>query len=470
MRQFFNGDDSAFADLEQRARRACVRFRNQEMPPGCEPSEADVGFEVDEESGVARLLVETNVSYRGAKQSVHEWLVAGETTFPSFMALTNWIRGPLRDEFLSAVASDAAPPNAARASATSLTDVAAVHEGVRDNQQPLYIDEKSLCEGLQGRVLGQNHALAALAAVMVRHCARVRPTRPAVIFAVGPSGVGKTRTAEMLAHVLRELDSDNNGYQFLRLDMSEYQEQHRVSQLLGAPQGYIGHGQGSQLVDALVANPRIIILFDEIEKAHPAVLRVLMNAMDAGRLSASSRGSGGREIDCRQAVFMFTSNLDAKEVLDELESRNAFGDRAVEDEVCRRRLNAAGITPEIVGRIGRFLVYRPLSAETRAEIMALAIVEVAEEYGVQVGYIDPSVIISLMEKVRSQSFGVRPERFLIDDALGGVFAAIANEGIVFPVRVMGPPFTYRRLVEGDEQRPEQNDYGHNHLDKPGEEE
>src|SRR5205807_2293117 len=104
-----------------------------------------------------------------------------------------------------------------------------------------------------------------------------------VVFAVGPSGVGKTRTAEAMAQVLREVDEDNEAYQFLRLDMTEYQEAHRVSQLIGAPQGYIGHGEGSQLIDALRANRRTIVLFDEIEKAHPAILRVLMNAMDAGR-------------------------------------------------------------------------------------------------------------------------------------------------------------------------------------------
>ena len=109
------------------------------------------------------------------------------------------------------------------------------------------------------------------------------------MFAVGPSGVGKTRAAEALAQALNGLLEAGAGYQFLRLDMAEYQESHRVSQLLGAPQGYVGHGEGSQLLDTLAANPRTIVLFDEIEKAHPSILRVLMNAMDAGRLSSSSR-------------------------------------------------------------------------------------------------------------------------------------------------------------------------------------
>lgn len=165
-----------------------------------------------------------------------------------------------------------------------------------------------------------------------------------------------------------------------------------------------------------------------------------MNAMDAGRLSSAVRSQGAREIDCRQSVFMFTSNVDADSILDELNVRNAFGNRAVEDEVCRRRLHAAGIQPEIVGRIGRFLVYRPLSPGTRAEILALAIVEVGEEYGLNVIHVDPSVIVELMQKVSSETFGVRPERFMIDDALGAAFVRAASQGISKTVEVKGPPY------------------------------
>ena len=243
----------------------------------------------------------------------------------------------------------------------------------------------------------------------------------------------------MLPKVFRNL-GDSSVYSYLRLDMTEYQEEHRISQLIGSPPGYAGHEEGSQLVNALRANPRTIVVFDEIEKAHPAILRVLMNPMDAGRLSTASKNSVGHEIDCRSAIFMFTSNLEATEILAELESRDAFGDRAVEDEVCRRRLHGAGIAPEIVGRIGRFLIYRPLSAETRAEILALAIVEIALEYGVQVSYIEPGVIITIMNLAGSKTFGVRPERFLIDDLLGSSFAAAAQKGISKCVAVSGPPY------------------------------
>ena len=460
MRQFIDGADWAWAELKKRAGNHCIRFKNQEMPPGSTPSHAHVGFEIDSRSHAALLLVQTGICYTGADSELNEWFRTGEKRFRNFDLLRSWIQGPMAQAFdLQATASRISQEEETISdSATDITDMAAVHEGLRDIHRPLYLDENVLFEHLQRRILGQDDALKGLSAVIVRHLARKRPARPAVVFAVGPSGVGKTRTAEVMSQVLREFVDDNNGYQFLRLDMTEYQEAHRVSQLIGAPQGYVGHGDGSQLADALRANQHTVVLFDEIEKAHPAILRVLMNAMDAGRLSTASRTSSGREIDCRHAVFIFTSNLDAKSIIEELGSRSAFGNSAVEDEVCRRRLHAGGIAPEIVGRIGRFLVFRPLAPETRAKIVALAIAEVGEEYGLKVNYVEPAVVVNLMQKARSTNFGVRPERFLIDDLLGGAFTKAASSGTTVPVTVIGPPYECQtELPEVDKTRVEMSD-------------
>jgi ATP-dependent Clp protease ATP-binding subunit ClpA len=410
---------------------------------------ADIGFENEPHAGNARLLVTRGVRFTGNDASISSWLRAGTRTFPSFNDLRDWIRGPLAGAFAcNAPLPQADDGDDAAREPRHLTDMSAVDRAIQDIHRPLYIDEDALLQRLQRRILGQDAALRALAGEVTRHSARRRPGRPAVVFAVGPSGVGKTRTAESLAGVLRELDAESYGYQFLRLDMTEYQEAHRVSQLIGSPQGYIGHGDGSQLLDALRANARTIVLFDEIEKAHAAILRVLMNAMDAGRLSSASRSPAGREVDCRHSIFMFTSNLDAKEILDELESRNGFGNRAIVDEVCRRRLHAAGMAPEIVGRIGRFLVYRPLTPSIRAQIVALAVADVADEYGVDVAYVAPEVVVDLIQKARSESFGVRPERFLIDDCLGGVFAQAAAQRMANPVDVMGTPFRCEPHIGG----------------------
>lgn len=442
MNQFLNATDAGLRNLEAKAKGKCIRFRQQAMPPGCSPARADIGFEIDSGSGIASLHVQKGMEYTGHSEDVATWFQNGSKAFLTFDSLVEWLRGTLRQSYSTAQQSAAATgtPNVPEATSQELTDMTAVRRRLQAIEQPEPIDEAALSRRLREKVLGQDFAINTLVGTVARHCARIEPKRPAVLFAVGPSGVGKTRAAECLARELQQLQQRSKGFGYLRLDMTEYQEAHRVSQLIGSPQGYVGHGQGSQFADVLRANPRTIVLFDEIEKAHPAILRVLMNAMDAGRLSTAERSGSGHKIDCCEAVFIFTSNLDAQGILDELEKRQGFGERTTEDEICRKRIRAAGVPPEIVGRIGRFLVFRPLSAETRAGIIALTIAEVAKEYGVQVSYVEPSVVVHLLEKTQSQGFGARPAQFLIDELLGALFAEAARAGGDSSFRVVGPPF------------------------------
>jgi ATP-dependent Clp protease ATP-binding subunit ClpA len=228
--------------------------------------------------------------------------------------------------------------------------------------------------------------------------------------------------------------------------MSEYQERYRVSQLIGSPQGYVGYGEGSQLLDALEHNPKTIVLFDEIEKAHPDVLTTLMNAMDAGRLSSAAQRTGGRVIDCRYAMFFFTSNLDSDGILAELEDMKAFDDVEQVNAICQSRLRSAGIRPELIGRIGEFLVFRPLSAETRAEIITLAVVKEARKYGIQVRKVEATVINSLLEKSIRQDFGARPAHRLVNRELGPIFARITQKSTDDRWEVIGPPFACKKAT------------------------
>jgi ATP-dependent Clp protease ATP-binding subunit ClpA len=439
MRQFIQGSDEDFQALEMRAIGRCLRYRAQEMPPGCTPSHAPVGFEVNPITEAAILYVQRDVNYPGNSQAVRDWLRAGEMRFRSFDELRRWIK-----TCLTAVYDQTSIP--AAVITEPLTDFEAVNVNLNSKRVP-YLDETTLFDRLVLRVRGQDAALRNLASQTCRHLAKANPTRPAVFFAVGETGVGKTHTAQNLADVLSEMGNDTAHCGFVRLDMAEYQEGNRISQLTGSPQGYIGFGEGSQLVDALRANPRSVVLFDEIEKAHPSILRSLMGMMDAGRLSTAAKSNGTRDIDCRSALIIFTSNLEADGIITELEQRNAFGRVEIEDEVCRRRLAAGGISPEIVGRIGHFLVFRTLSSEARAEIVALAIVDVAREYGLEVQRIEPPVIVSILEAMRSRAFGARPERYQIDELLGGKFARLAAAGVRAPILVKGPPFECVPLAE-----------------------
>ena len=196
---------------------------------------------------------------------------------------------------------------------------------------------------------------------MVRHLARKRPARPAVIFALGPSGVGKTRTAEVIPKVLREFDDENISYQSLRLDMTEYQEAHRVSQLIGAPQGYIGHGEGSQLVDALRANPRTIVLFDEIEKAHQDVFNALLQILDEGRLTDGQ----GRVVSFRNTVIIMTSNV-GSQWIEELGGRDGKELRKRVTEALR-----AQFRPEFLNRIDEIIIFNSLQLEQIKQIVEI---------------------------------------------------------------------------------------------------
>lgn len=320
---------------------------------------------------------------------------------------------------------------------SDLTDLNFVRRELDQQAEPHIISSEEIFTKLNQKIFGQEHAVKAMSETVARHIARKQPKRPAVIFSVGSSGVGKTKTVEVLAEILSELHSDGE-YQYLRLDMSEYQEAHRVSQLIGAPQGYVGHGESSQLLDALRSSSKTIVLFDEIEKAHPAILKVLMNAMDAGRLSSASGTGADHQVDCRQSIFIFTSNLDAKNILSDLRNRQAFGDSHIEDQICRQRLLLVGIPSEIIGRIRQFLVYVPITEQGRAEILLSTIVEIAEEYGLKVKFIDPSLVVELMKNNASAHFGARTDRVKIESLLGDALIDARIKGMQ-AIKILNAP-------------------------------
>jgi ATP-dependent Clp protease ATP-binding subunit ClpB len=266
--------------------------------------------------------------------------------------------------------------------------------------------------------------------------------------AIGPTGTGKTKTAEALPIVLHEIDETGSGYGYLRVDCSELVESHRVSQLLGAPPGYVGHDDGAPLIDQLAANPRTLVLFDEIEKAHPDVLKVLLNAIDCGRLSGSARNGNGHSVDARRAIFYFTTNLECERIFAELHTRNAYAKPEIIEHVCRGKLRAAGLKPELVGRITSFLLFHPLTNEIRAEIAVLSIVRIAQEYGLHVERVAPETIRSILSFGQTADFGARPIEFLIDNKMGEIFAKAAAAEITVPLEIAGAgPFICNALTE-----------------------
>lgn len=272
-------------------------------------------------------------------------------------------------------------------------------------------------DALTAEVEGQDGPIGELALRVATHLGRSRHRRPLAVMAVGPTGVGKTRTIEVLGSVLQAV-----GYRYLRLDMAEYTEAHRVSQLFGAPQGYVGYGEPAVLVDTLRESPRAVVLFDEIEKAHPTIFLSLMNALDVGRLTSPRAERGSFVVDCRETVFIFTSNLAAEEIASDDTDPS-------DDDTLRQHLVEAGLRPELVGRLAAVLRFGPLGQEAEIGAVARAVVRLAGDYGFTLRRIDPPVVAGLLAgRKPGRSFGIRGDEHRIERFLAPVFLAARQAG------------------------------------------
>jgi ATP-dependent Clp protease ATP-binding subunit ClpB len=200
---------------------------------------------------------------------------------------------------------------------------------------------------LRERVVGQDEALRAVSAAVRRARAGLQdPSRPIGSFIfLGPTGVGKTETARALAEFLFD---DERA--MVRIDMSEYMEKHSVSRLIGAPPGYVGYEEGGALTEAVRRRPYCVLLFDEIEKAHPDVFGALLQILDDGRLTDGQ----GRTVDFRNAVLIMTSNLGSQHIIELSENDESEIERRV-DEALR-----AHFKPEFLNRVDETIVFHPL--------------------------------------------------------------------------------------------------------------
>jgi ATP-dependent Clp protease ATP-binding subunit ClpB len=223
-----------------------------------------------------------------------------------------------------------------------------------------------LDEVLHERVIGQDEAVQLVADAVIRARSGIKdPRRPIGSFIfLGPTGVGKTELSRALAEAL--FDSEDN---MVRLDMSEYQERHTVSRLMGAPPGYVGYEEGGQLTEAVRRKPYSVVLFDEIEKAHPDVFNALLQILDDGRLTDAQ----GRTVDFRNTVIIMTSNIGSLHLLD------ADGEEGEIPEQIRDRVMAdlrGHFRPEFLNRVDDIILFKPLTLEEIERIVDLQIADV----------------------------------------------------------------------------------------------
>ncbi|HEX6506275.1 MAG TPA: ATP-dependent Clp protease ATP-binding subunit, partial [Chloroflexota bacterium] len=278
----------------------------------------------------------------------------------------------------------------------------------------------NLEEDLHGRVIGQDEAISAVAHAIRRSRAGLKdPKRPIGSFLfLGPTGVGKTEMARALA---AELFGGEDA--MIRLDMSEYMEPHSVSRLFGSPPGYVGYDEGGQLTEQVRRRPYSVILFDEIEKAHPEVFNALLQIMDDGRLTDSQ----GRAVDFKNTVVIMTSNVGSADLRRAARIGFVLGAEAEGQDDALRSKALEGLKrafrPEFLNRIDQIVVFDSLSKEHLRQIVDLMLVRVAErleEQGIELE-IGNDVREFLMEEGYDEAFGARPLRRAIqthvDDAL-----------------------------------------------------
>ena len=274
-----------------------------------------------------------------------------------------------------------------------------------------------LADNMKKRVMGQDEAIEKVSSAIIRARAGIKdPNRPIGSFIfLGPTGVGKTEVAKTLAS---ELFDDEKH--IIRIDMSEYMEAHSVSRLVGAPPGYVGYDEGGQLTEKVRRNPYSIVLFDEIEKAHPDVFNILLQILDDGRITDSQ----GRTVDFKNTIIIMTSNLGSEYILDKKENS---------EELVFSELRKT-FKPEFINRIDEIIIFKALTKKVVYDIVDKLMKELENRLH------DKLIKINLTDRAKEaivensydESFGARPiKRYIVSHIENLIASKIINDEIKY---------------------------------------
>lgn len=282
-------------------------------------------------------------------------------------------------------------------------------------------------EELHLRVVGQEQAIHAVAEAVRRSRAGLSdPRRPIGSFIfLGTTGVGKTELAKALAEILFDDET-----MLTRIDMSEYQEKFSATRLIGAPPGYVGYDEGGQLTEAVRRKPYSVVLFDEIEKAHPDVFNVLLQVLDDGRLTDNK----GRTVNFKNTIIIMTSNLGSDLIRERLSTRTASNEEELIEQTAEEVMGLLKtvMRPEFLNRIDETIVFTPLNKEEIERIVALQLnqtVKMLRENGIQLSY-TPELVSRIAEEGFDPEFGARPVKRAIQRGLLSELSRRLLEGSV----------------------------------------
>lgn len=273
----------------------------------------------------------------------------------------------------------------------------------------------NLKDNLSKKILGQDEAIEAISNSILRKRANIRNIeRPPSFIFVGPTGVGKTALVKELAYEL--FDSKES---IIKLDMSEYMESHSVSKLIGSPPGYVGYDEAGQLTERVRRNPYSIVLFDEIEKAHPSIFNILLQILDDGKLTDSQ----GRSVSFKHTIIVLTSNLGTNFKSDGY----GFANKQIDSELLESKTKEAlkeFFSPEFLNRIDDVITFNKLSHDTLTKIAELLIIELqneTKEKNILFTY-SKDVVKYIVEKGYNEKFGARPLRRAIQKYIEDIIA------------------------------------------------
>ncbi len=295
--------------------------------------------------------------------------------------------------------------------------VAKLMEG--DREKLLHLDAI-----LHQRVIGQDEAVERVTEAILRSRAGIQdPNRPiGSFFFLGPTGVGKTELAKALAEAL--FDDERN---MVRIDMTEYMEKYSVSRLIGAPPGYVGYDEGGQLTEAVRRKPYSVVLFDEVEKAHPDVFNILLQVLDDGRLTDSQ----GRVVDFKNTIIILTSNLGSAQILDGINDQGEISEQARSEVMAMLRQQ---FRPEFLNRLDEIIFYKPLMKSEIGKIVDLMIA------GLQKRLAEQQLSFHLTDRAKTYVidegfdpvYGARPLRRFIQQKVETLLARRIIEGGLTP--------------------------------------
>lgn len=430
LQELFRTAENGAADIEQ-----------ADYPPGCTPARGPLRFRPLQVGGI-KVEVE-----RGELEAddfrLSALFYSGACVFANAEDFARFLRGPVATAFgapappIETAPVEPTPDEPVRLEPAPPVEPAAdpvpslVEKRQRAKRSPALPSPETLAKRLSRTVRGQEAAVSRIAGVVAAHRAKRHPARPESVLLIGPTGTGKTTAVEALPAALAS--RGRSDVHVFRVDCAELTDYYAVRRFLGCAPGLVGYTDEPPFFAAL-RKPGCIVLLDEFEKADPSARRAFLGLLDEGRLTAPD----GASVSAPGAIVALTTNAGADDLLYAL--RDVPDHEPFRQQVCRDHLLREGWEPELVGRLGAFAVFEPVSADTLHEIAADAIRALGREYGFDVETIEPVLVDVVLDLADAEDIGARALVYAARDLLAEAFARAARNDLAGTVSLAaGPP-------------------------------